>query len=282
MSASKKSLAITMSSVLSGLMLSVIAQPAQAFTFYSGGQATGTSAPAPPPGGAALATQTSFNNAAGLLGPVITDGFESPATNSTFYNSGTGTLTRTDFSLTVTNGETGQSDNGLNNTNGTFAIGYNTTVGGSRLVRIGHPTGSNPLQTSATFNFGVPMTAFGLYITDYGNTASAATELRVTINGATVTGFPRTIPKLNSGGFSNRSVQFFGFTQQPGDPLITSITFQFSGVTTAIDRLAMDDVRFVRVPVPPQFVGTALAAILAAWKVRRSKRKSKQADAPVG
>jgi hypothetical protein len=273
METSKKSLVATAGSLLSGLMLLAISQPAQAFTFYTGSALDGTAAP---PTGAALTARNNFVTAAGLLGTVGTDGFESA--DNTFYNGGTGTLTRSDFNLTVTNGQTGQADNGLNNTNGTAAIGHNTTAGGTGLVRIGQPTGTAPLQTSVTYTFGVPLKAFGLYITDYGNTALAGTALNVTVNGTTVSGFPQLIPTLNPGGNPNRSVQFFGFTQQAGDPLVTSITFQFSGLTTQIDRMAMDDVRFVKVPVPPQLIGTFLAAALGAWKTRRSlKLKTKRA-----
>jgi hypothetical protein len=275
MEASRKSLVATAGSLLSGLMSLAISQPAQAFTFFTGSALDGTAAP---PTGGALTAQNNFNTAAGLLGTVETDGFETPAANNTFYNSGSGTLTRPEFSIAVTNGQTGQTDNGINNDNTANAVGHNTTAGGSRFLRIGQPTGSAPLQTSVTYTFGVPLKAFGLYITDYGNTALASTALNVTVNGTTVSGFPQLIPKLNTGGNTNRSVQFFGFTQQAGDPLVTSITFQFSGLTTQIDRMAMDDVRFVKVPVPPQLIGTFFAAALGAWKTRRSlKLKAKQA-----
>jgi hypothetical protein len=274
MKASKKGLVATAGSLLSGLTLLAISQPAQAFTFYTGSALDGTAAP---PTGAALTARNNFDTAAGLLGTVATDGFESA--DNTFYDTGTGTLTRTGFTLLVTNGQTGQTDNGLNNTNTANATGHNTTAGGTGLVRIGQPTGTAPPQTSATFTFGVPLKAFGLYITDYGNTALAGTALNVTVNGgATVSGFPQLIPKLNPGGNTNRSVQFFGFTQQAGDPLIASITFQFSGLTTQIDRLALDDVRFVQstpVPVPPQLLGTVLAAGLGFWKTQRRKLKLK-------
>lgn len=287
MDALNKSLVTTASSIVSGLILFAIAQPAQAFTFYTGVQNVFLPS-APPLSGAALTARNNFVTAATPLGTVGTENFETPAANNSFYSTdGNGSLNYPTSGVTVqvTNGQIGGSLNGISDSDGsifTGAIGYNTTSGGSRLLRIAQQTGMDlvPPQTSVTFTFDTPLRAFGLYITDYGDSDSDA-ALNASINGTSVTGFPRLIPQSAGNFFTGRSVQFFGFTAAAADPSIVSITFQFTGVTTVIDRLAMDDVRYVKVPVPPQFVGTALAAILAAWKVRRSKCKSKQADAPV-
>ncbi|MBW4552982.1 MAG: hypothetical protein KME35_18010 [Aphanocapsa sp. GSE-SYN-MK-11-07L] len=267
---------------LAGLSAS---QPAQAFTFYTGVQTVFLPS-APPPSGAALTARNNFVTAATPLGTVGTENFETPAVNNPFYTNATGNgslnYATSGITVQVTNGQIGGSNNGISNTNGFFAIGHNTTSGGSRLLRIAQQTGMDlvPPQTSVTFSFGTPLQAFGLYITDYGDSESDAV-LEASINGTAVTGFPQTIPQSPGNFFSGRSVQFLGFTAASTDPAIASITFQFSGVTTEIDRLGMDDIRFVQVPVPPQFVGTALMAMFAAWKARRS-RKSKPSSSPVG
>jgi hypothetical protein len=295
MAVSRKSLVVTAGSLLSGLMLLAISQPAQAFTFYTGSSPIVTGAlPTAPYGGAGTARDSfvtaasADGTAAGVGGTVQLQDFETPAGNNNFYG-GTG-----DGSVTVGNATIGTTtvavndgrigtqnpDNGINNNPGDLTaggLGWNTTPGGRRFLRIAQPTSTTgtPLQTSFTLSFGAPLRSFGVFITDYGNTANAATTLTASING----GSTQTISKLGfSAAGDNHSVQFFGFTPQAGDPLITSITFQFTGLTTQIDRMALDDIRYVKVPVPPQLIGTCLAAALGAWKTRRSlKLKAKQA-----
>jgi hypothetical protein len=285
MEASKKSLVATAGSLLSGLMLLAISQPAQAFTFYTGNSAITTGSLPPNLGGAGTA-RDSFVTAAGAGGGTVgIQDFETPAANNNFYQtSGNGSLTLGTTTVTVANGQTGAQtpNNGINNDPGNLTnggLGWNTTPGGSRFLRIGEPTGTAPAQTTFTLSFAVPLKSFGVFITDYGNTASAGTNLTAFINGAASSPFPQTISKLGfSAAGNNHSAQFFGFTPQAGDPLITSITFQFTGLTTQIDRLALDDIRYVEVPVPPQLIGTCLAAALGAWKTRRSlKLKAKRA-----
>ncbi len=267
---------------LSGLAFLGAGQPAQAFTFYTGNNIANGSIPAL---GAAGTARDNFVTAASSLGTVGIENFESAANNNFYGATGNGSLATSNLTVQVTNGQIGTQnpDNGINDFSGTDqAYGFNTTPGGSKLLRIGEQTGaSNPPQVSITFTFNTPLKAFGIFITDYGNTSNSGVAMNAFINGSATSPFPQTIARLNPIGSTGRSVQFFGFTPQTGDPEINSITFQFTGLTTAIDRLAMDDVRFVRVPVPPQFVGTVLTAMLAAWKARRRSRKTKKADVPV-
>jgi hypothetical protein len=268
-------------SVYSGLMLLAIAQPAQAFTFFTGNDITDGSTPgAIPPLVNANVARNNFVTAATPSGTVETEDFEAPATNNTFFSStGSGSLIRGNTTISVTNGRVGNSTDGINqDVSTTSGPGFNTTASGGRLLRISQPTGPNPAQTSVTFTFATPLRAFGLFITDYGNTTNSPVTLNAFVNGAASGQFPQTISNLGDTA-TQRSVQFFGFTPQAGDPLIASVTFQFTGVTTAFDTLAMDDIRVVRVPVPPQFIGTVLVSILTVWRVCRSKRKAKQADA---
>jgi hypothetical protein len=264
-------------------MFLAIAQPAQGFIFYTGNDITdGSVIGATPPLANAASTRNSFVTAATPLGTVETEDFESAAVSPFYRATGNGSLVLGNTTIQVTNGRNVAQtpENGINNDGTTLnsGPGFNTTTGGSQFLRITQQSATAPPQTSVTFTFSTPLKAFGLFITDYGNTTDAPVALNAFINGAASGQFPRTISNLGTLA-AQRSVQFFGFTPSAGDPLITSITFQFTGITTQLDALAMDDVRFVKVPVPPQFVGTALAAMLAAWKVRRSKRKAKQAGA---
>jgi hypothetical protein len=275
-------LGITVSIALSGLVFISAGEPAQAFTFHTGSNIATGSIPAL---GAAGTARNSFVTAASGLGAVGIENFESAA-NSNFYGAtGNGTLPIGNVTVQVTNGQLGTTtpDNGINDFSGTDqAYGFNTTPSGSKLLRIGQQTGgSRPAQVSITFTFTSSLQAFGIFITDYGNTTNAGAAINAFINGSATSPFPQTIARLNPSGNTGRSVQFFGFTPSAGDPLISSVTFQASGITS-IDRFGFDDISFVEateVPVPPQFVGTALTAMLTAWKAHRSRRKSKQAGA---
>jgi hypothetical protein len=260
----------------SGLAGSHPGQPAQAFTFYPGSNiATGSI----PPLGAAGTARDSFVTTASSLGTVEIVDFESVPVSNFYGTTGSDSVSSGNVTVQVTNGQIGGAtpNNGINNDSGDQAYGFNTTPGGTNLLRMSQQTGiPGPPQVSITFSFAVPVQAFGIFITDYGNTSNPGAAINAFINGSASAPFPQTIARLNPGNNFNRSVQFFGFTPSAGDPLISSVTFQASGITS-VDRFGFDDVRFVQVPVPPQFVGTALMAILAAWKARRS-RKSKQSS----
>ncbi len=256
----------------SGLIYFSIDQSVQAFTFYPGSNIATNSIP---PLGAAGTARDNFVSTASGLGTVELVDFESQTVSNFYGTTGNGSLSAGNLMVQVTNGQIGAAtpNNGINNDSGDQAYGFNTTPGGANLLRMSQQTGgASPPQVSITFSFAVPVQAFGIFITDYGNTINAGAAINAFINGSASSPFPQTIPRLNPGNNFNRSVQFFGFTPSAGDPLISSVTFQGSGITS-VDRFGFDDVRFV--PVPPQFVGTAMMAILGAWKARRH-RKSRQ------
>jgi hypothetical protein len=278
---SKKTLGVMLGFTGLGLATLGIAQPAQAFTIVQqGGAINGTGSAITPittlPTNVTTA-QTNFLNAANGLGTTTVEGFENtPQThfysNSTGPNPGTGTWTRgagSNLSITVSSGSTTIFDptNGIiaqSNTN--LAYGFNTTIGGSQLLRIAPRAGTT--QTSVTFNFATGVRAFGIFITDYGNSTNGS--LRALVNGTNVgTPFARYI---NDGSSTYRSAQFFGVTQQAGDPLITSVRFQLSGVTSD-DRFGFDNVYSTQaVPVPPQVLGSITLAGLTLLKKRKQQK----------
>jgi hypothetical protein len=277
--------------ISAGLAIVGVSQPAQAFSIYQtqaglGNVRTGTTTVVPT---AVDTTRNSFLTEANSLGVTQQEGFENTAA-SLFYNGGSGSWKRTptsNLTITVTNGgaapTNGSPTNGIvaESTNGTFgstnnltqantqAFGFNTTAGGSNLLRIS-PNTNTRTQTSITFSFTTGVRAFGIFLTDYGNTSQTTPTLKAFVNGSsTQTGSNFTRYQEN-GNSTYRSVQFFGITQQSGNPLINSVTFRLNGVTST-DRFGFDDVYSTRaaVPVPPQVLGSALFAGLAFWKKKK-------------
>jgi hypothetical protein len=263
-----------------GIATLSLSQPAQAFSIYQnqaglGNVLTGTTTVVP---AGVDTTRNSFLSQANSLGVTQQEGFENTAANP-FYTGGTGSWKRTptsNLTITVTNGAAAAATpaNGIvaqstSSPNNTQAFGFNTTAGGSNLLRIS-PNTNTRTQTSITFSFTTGVSAFGIFLTDYGNTSQTTPTLKAFVNGSsTQTGSNFTRYQEN-GNSTYRSVQFFGITQQSGNPLINSVTFRLNGVTST-DRFGFDDVYSTRaaVPVPPQVLGSALFAGLAFWKKKK-------------
>jgi hypothetical protein len=279
----KKTLGFAVGLAGLGLATLGIAQPAQAFTIFQGGYGAQGNANSPVTfsGTDADTARNNFVSAANGLGNTTIQGFES-APIGNFYSLGSGNLTLGNLKVSVTNGGTSQNSNAtasngiVNQVNNNQAYGFNTTAGGSRILRIETGT-TTATQTSITFDFTTGVRAFGIFVTDYGNASDASATLKAFVNGSSKqTGL--TLTRLGSGNSTDRSVQFFGITQQTGNPLITSVKFQLAGVTS-IDRFGFDNVYSTQaVPVPPQVLGSITLAGLTILK-KRKQQKAAQAMA---
>jgi len=210
------------------------------------------------PGGArpnSNAAAASFDAAAGALGTVNTINFESaPLGNFAALGLGSG--------VTATLAGTAIDSNaGITDVLGDSTLGYNTTAGGSRFLRV------VPIfdigTASATFDFDTPVQAFGTYVTGLGTAAGA---LHVVFSDGTA-------QDLSVAGSPSGGVQFFGFTDE--GKLISSIQLRLTGVTGSRDIFSVDDVRFVAaseaVPEPSTLAIFAVAGLGAGVYLRRRK-----------
>jgi hypothetical protein len=189
------------------------------------------------------------------LGTTQVQGFEgSTVVPSNISVSSTGAVTRE-----IT------SNSGTNN----LAFGFNV-VGAGNYLRIAPATAGGGATTNITFSYTTGLRAFGLFVTDFGNTANGST-MSVFLNGSN-TALGTTIARTGVNSSNARGAQFFGITQQSSDPLITSVTLRLSGVTSA-DRFGIDGVYTTTpVPVPPQFLGSLVFGGLAFLKKKRQQK----------
>jgi hypothetical protein len=247
-----------------GLATLTIAQPAQAFTIYSGGAAINPTVPVVAvqdsaislPSGATTA-RTNFLNAAGVLGNTQVQGFEGLTTvpsNISVTNSASPTAAAT---REIT------SNLGTNN----LAFGFNV-VGAGNYLRIAPATVSGGATTNITFNYATGLRAFGLFVTDFGNTLNGSNISIFVNNSNTALG---TIDRIGVDSSNARGARFFGITQQSSNPLITSVTLRLSNVSSA-DRFGIDGVYTTPVPVPPQFIGSLVFGGLAFLKKKRQQK----------
>lgn len=245
-----------------GLATLVITQPAQAFTIYSGGGAINTtgsvqdSAITLPT--AATTARNNFSSAAGILGTTQVQGFEGLTTvpsNISVTNSASPTAAATQEIA---------SNPGTN----TSAVGLNV-IGAGNYLRIKPAEATGGATTNITFNYTTGLRAFGLFVTDFGNTNNGSV-ISVFVNGSS-TALSTTIARTGVNTSTARGAQFFGITQQSGDPLITSVRLNLSGVTST-DRFGIDGVYTTSVPVPPQFIGSLVCGGLAFLKKKRQPK----------
>jgi hypothetical protein len=135
---------------------------------------------------------------------------------------------------------------------GTTIQGYNTTLAGSRYLRVDPFTGNSGVR----FNFADPIDAFGAYITGLG-TASGNLTAQFTDGSLVV---------LPIAGDDDGGVQFFGFTNAGAS--ISSVFLRFQGA--ASDIFSVDDLRYVTVPEPSTWLLAGLGiACPAAIRLRR-------------
>ncbi len=194
-----------------------------------------------------VAAAAAFDAAAGALGTVKLINFE---TVSLGYAPPSRTIAPGVVAQLVGTTTTGSS--GYFNATGDTIVGYNTTLAGSRYLRI------NPFSGNAgvRFNFADPIHAFGAYITGLG-TANGNLTAQFT-DGALVV--------LPIAGEDDGGVQFFGFTNAGAS--ISSVFLRFQG--GASDVFSVDDLRYVTVPEPSTWLLVGLGfACPAALRPRR-------------
>ena len=215
--------------------------------------------PGVPQGGArpnSDAASTSFNVANAVLGPTQTVNFESSpigAFISMMVGAGV-TVTLSGVALT-----TADANGGISASPDT-TLGYNTTAGGSRFLRIVPDTAQGSTAT-AQFSFATPVASFGAYFTGLG---TASGNLTIQFNDGSNQSIPIT-------GSSSGGVQFFGFTD--AGKSISSVSAVLSNVIGSRDIYGIDDVRFALVPEPAGMTLLLLAgsALVSARRPRHRR-----------
>ena len=256
----------------------------QAVTLYQSTINTATNA-IPSLSGGPATTLSNFTAAA--IGTVNTITFEGLTDASVFgansTTGGTGTVAP-GVTLAIVNSPIETTSNSVANngisqfsnpTGVNTAYGFNTTTGGNSLLRL------SPVTTGAngtiTFTFASPISAFGLYITDYGNTAPNTGTLSASATTVTSSTFSLgTVTRALASGSdsSTRAVLFYGFTNAASDPLVSKVTFTVTETTA--DRFAFDDIKYATavVPEPLTMTGGALAMGLG-FLLKRKKNLKK-------
>ncbi len=165
-------------------------------------------------------------------------------------------LTLTGTSLSSPNGTI----YGISNTPNDASTGYNTTLNGTKHLKIA-PT-VNVGTATVQFDFPKAINSFGAYLTGLG---TATGNLSVTFND----GNPQS---LNVLGLASGGVQYFGFTD--ANKSFQSVTLTISGVTGPDrDVFGIDDLRYAVVPEPSSFI--LLAFGLSSVAVLRHRRQSR-------
>lgn len=146
------------------------------------------------------------------------------------------------------------SGSGIVSITGDNIVGFNTTVGGSRYLRV-NPGGSN---SGIRLQFTEPIHAFGAYVTGLG-TANGDLTAQFT-DGSWVI-----LPIV---GQEDGGAQFYGFTNE--GVAISSLFIRFQGA--AGDVFGLDDIRYVAVPEPASWLLATLGILgLVVVRARQGK-----------
>lgn len=222
------------------LLLALSFASAHANLFYGedGGVTEGQSRPS------SDAAHASFLAAAGVIGPIGSETFESQLLGfSNAYNLGNGVTLTLD---SVAN------DQGITNASGSAITGFNTTSGGDNYLSL------FPMMTvalsKATFTFDTPVAAFGLYLTGVGFSSG---------NGFVSMNWNDGVDhSIVISGHSNGGSEYFGFT---GPETVTSVSIYLDPHDdTIVDQLALDDIQYARtasVPEPASFIALAIGGL---------------------
>lgn len=261
-----KSLVLTTSIAVSGIIVSGAVTPASAFTVFLGEDIGANSNIGAIPN--SIATKSSFLS--NLTGSA-TEGFEK-------FNFGSSAAT-----LKGIIGGSIQTKNSL--FSGVSNMPYNGrfAISGSKYYEVGSKAG-----TTTTFTFAKPIAAFGFYATDLENQEGLTLQLNDTNN--TLLTFQRTAAVNTSG-----SALYYGLIAQNPGETFSSITLKLASVTSAKenDRFGIDNLTVATlaqlkssappllgstgtpVPEPLTIVGTLLGSSAAFRMKKKLKSSSK-------
>lgn len=150
-------------------------------------------------------------------------------------------------------------------------LGYNTTAGGSKHVRLvpvapgdclGDGCGGGDVDVE--FSFAAPINSFGLFIA--GSQITQQGQLSILFNDGSLQQLP--VGKNDSSG----GVEFFGFFDIGA--ALTSVTFRVHGpfFNDSRDIVGIDDIRIANVQVPePATLGLLVIALVGLAAQRRRK-----------
>ncbi len=229
------------------LLLAVMAVPAEAHATYAQFMAfdPGAKPGALPPNSTKEAGV--FDQAAGLLGPVIQTSFGSNTGYTgpvTIASGATLTLTGNDLQTPA------QLAFGVTSFDPTPLNGFSASSASTSSPFVRLVPDVNASMTTATFTFATPIQAFGLFITGLG-TAAGSLQLQIFDSNGSLVKPPFTIAGNNPA--TQGGAQFFGFTETGEN--ITKVSFVMSGFTpTSRDIIGLDGIRFVPVPEPSSLV----------------------------
>jgi hypothetical protein len=199
------------------------------------------------------AARQSFDTAIAALGPASTLTFESlPVGNSTNLQPSSGVsllLSGVDPSFNTI-------DTVLGLEGDSQIVGYNTTVGGTKFVRVAPSFGAGTVL--ASFTYSQPIQAWGAFITGLGTAAGNLFIEFVGVNGQT----------FNVVGSSSGGTAYFGYVDS--DASIVEVRLSLRNVSGTRDIFGIDDVRSVRVPGPA--AGSLLCMAGAAMACSRRRQ----------
>jgi len=250
---------------LSLIAVFLIANPCfGAIVIFSGGDAGAASGDSHPNSDASL---NSFLAAVGGNAGAIT--FEGIAATNPVTN----VSVATGVSLTVTGNLSSGGAPGISTAAGTKETGYNTTIGGSTILRF-RPTGFSGPDVVAMFTFTTPIEAFGMFLTGAEAGVPGPLSLEFNDGAAQILSIPE-LPAQGGG------VQFYGFVDSGKS--ITTVTIREAGPYGVTgDLIGVDDVRFAEtvsssVPEPGSIVlfgSLAVAGMRSLQKRRQVRRDS--------
>lgn len=213
------------------------------------------------PGVAAGGARPSSNAAAAAFDALVNEtiiNFESQALGGTNWNLGGGVTATLTGSQTTLSGIWVGDDTSL---------GYNTTSGGSKFLRVAPADFSPFAPVTLAFGFTTPITAWGAYIT--GLEPDVNGVVTVTYNDGSIHNFV-----LNAGG-TGGGVQFFGIVLSSSTITSISLIESSDGVAFGTrDLWGIDDVRYAAaapVPEPASLTLLGFGALGALARKRRAK-----------
>ncbi|WP_373538670.1 PEP-CTERM sorting domain-containing protein [Chamaesiphon sp.] len=245
-----KSLLLTTSIAVGGIVVSGVFAPAQAFTIFFGEDTGANTGASPIPN--SIAAEASFLSNLSGAGTETFEGFASGATASNINFPGVGTATISSTTGAVASGA---------NTVGRFPV-----LGSDKYYEVGNGI--------FTINFANPVAAFGFYGTDIGDFNG-----QITLSLNDVVSSVLTVPNTISG--PNGSALYYGLIAQTANETFNQVTFGNTNVGTdffGFDNLTVGTLSQVApptaVPEPFSIIGTLVGGTAALRMRKKLKANS--------